>query len=112
MAEAPRTRITREPRRRSLGMASLGGVGRVYPIGDVSTTGAFLETDQPVEPGERLDMTLHLDSGATARVSAEVVRVQHPGWGRTAGVGVAFVDFEANAIDVLADWAGSDRKGR
>jgi CheY-like chemotaxis protein len=90
-------------RRRWCGRACLLEQARTDPRGgegsqifwylrDVSSTGAFVETEAPLPLGSRLELSLDID-GQPVRVSAEVVRVQEPGWGRPGGVGVRFVDF-------------------
>lgn len=67
---------------------------------DVSTTGAFLETEAPLPIGSRVDLVLDI-AGATVRVTGRVVRVQEPSWGLTGGVGVAFLDAEPTAATAL-----------
>jgi DNA-binding NarL/FixJ family response regulator len=99
-------------RRRPLGRAYLtapaaadGAAGaraaeNVWDIRDMSTSGAFLETQGPMEVGAMLD--LYLDFGRSqARVQAQAVRVQVPDWGLMGGVGIAFRDFDAGSREQL-----------
>jgi uncharacterized protein (TIGR02266 family) len=69
--------------------------------------GLFLATDQPLPPGSRLVLDLHLvDRRFSFRVQAEVVSV-HPGNNRTAaGLGVRFVDLTYDQKAVLYDLVG------
>jgi CheY-like chemotaxis protein len=109
----------RSARRRSSAQACLldpprkGGSGSersqlFWYVRDLSATGAFLETESPIPVGTRFDLSLDLD-GLEARVTAEVVRVQEPGWGRTGGVGVRFVAFGQEARERLREHvAGAD----
>ena len=41
------------------------------------------------DPGQLLDLDLTLDDGARVRVTAKIVRVQHPHGGKVGGVGAA-----------------------
>jgi CheY-like chemotaxis protein len=68
---------------------------------DVSATGAFLETSSPLPLGLHLGLSL-LVGPARIHVSAEVVRVQQPEWGHTAGIGVRFLGLGASSRDALA----------
>jgi CheY-like chemotaxis protein len=72
----------------------------VWDIRDMSTTGAFLETQGPIEVGATLDLCL--DFGRSqARVQAQAVRVQLPDWGLVGGVGIAFRDFDTGSRERL-----------
>jgi CheY-like chemotaxis protein len=94
-------RPQRELRRRPGARASLvdpgaapGAGGEIFwYVRDLSASGAFLETESPIPPGTRLELALELGSERLA-VSALVIRVQEPAWGRTPGVGIRFVELD------------------
>lgn len=67
---------------------------------DISTTGAFLETESPLPVGSRLALALEL-AGITVHVDAEVIRVQEPTWGTAGGIGVTFCDCDATTRAAL-----------
>jgi DNA-binding response OmpR family regulator len=107
----------RPPRRRHVGRAcpvDAASEGEHVPqvlwlLRDVSTTGAFLDTDAPVPVGTKLQLALEL--GPTRiRVQAEVVRVQEPAWGRSGGIGVTFADLSPDGRALLDAFvaAGAD----
>lgn len=110
----------RRPRRRLGGHASVMDLGSggdapagdlaqcVWYARDVSPTGAFLETESPIAVGTVLDLALDL-AGRTARVRAEVVRVQEPDWGRAGGVGVSFVDLDQGSREMLEAYVTTGR---
>jgi CheY-like chemotaxis protein len=76
------------------------GAGSVWDIRDMSMSGAFLETQGPIEVGEMLDLCL--DFGRSqARVQAQTVRLQMPDWGLAGGVGIAFRDFDTGSREEL-----------
>jgi len=101
MAKRAHGSAPRAPRRRPGGRSQVLSVGQgtsppsaqspqiAWYVRDVSTTGAFIETESPIPVGSILDMELELGA-ETVRVKARVVRIQEPLWGRAAGVGVAF----------------------
>jgi len=89
-------------RRRSLGTASSDRPEQTLRIADISLTGALLETFGEIPENQVLDLDLALENGAHVRVTAEVVRMQYPQWGRVGGVGVRFVRFEGDSKAVLA----------
>ncbi len=62
----------------------------VWYVRDLSATGAFLETETPLPIGANLELLIEL-GGKSARLTAEVVRVQVPSWEYSGGVGVSFV---------------------
>jgi len=105
-AQAPQ--VARRRRRESLGSACAVGPKRVLRIGDISLSGAFLETYGEMPEGQMLDLDLTLDDGARVRVTAKVVRVQHPQWGRIGGIGVAFLKFEGDSRAALERYLDSD----
>jgi len=102
----------RSPRRRPggrvclLGMENpVDGFASAHPqllwyARDVSTTGAFLETESPLPVGTKLDLAIEIGN-IRIRVKAEVVRVQSPGWGCGGGVGVRFTDYGDSSREVL-----------
>ena len=63
----------------------------VWYVRDLSANGAFLETETPLPIGTNLELLFEL-GGESARLTAEVVRVQVPSWEHSGGVGVSFVD--------------------
>lgn len=90
------------------GPASAEGAARwdshlVWFVRDLSVSGAFLETEAPLPIGTHLELALELGREVVT-VSAEVVRVQEPGWGRSAGTAVAFVDLSETARSRLESW--------
>ena len=112
----------RAPRRRPGGRACLldpGPLGTapqrqtpqlVWHMRDVSTSGAFLETESPMPIGRRLDLTLEI-GGRRVHVRSEVVRVQDPAWGREPGVGITFVDLAPDVrlqVEAYVDEGGDD----
>ena len=78
--------------------------GRTLRIADISVTGALLETFGEIPEGQLLDLDLALDNGAHVRVTASVVRIQHPQWGRVGGVGVQFIRFEGESQSILEEF--------
>jgi CheY-like chemotaxis protein len=85
------------------GAAPARAAENVWDIGDMSTSGAFLETHGPMEVGAMLD--LYLDFGRSqARVKAQAVRVQAPDWGLMGGVGIAFRDFDTSSREQLVSY--------
>ena len=73
---------------------------------DISTSGAFLETDSPISVGSKVDMSLEIGA-ATIRVTATVERTQEPSWGRAAGIGVSFNDFGPAARESVEAYVSS-----
>ena len=94
--------------RRSLGTACTVGPGRNLRIADISVTGALLETFGEIPEGQLLDLDLALENGRLVRVSAKVVRIQHPQWGRVGGVGVQFVRLDGEARSILEEFLETD----
>ena len=77
---------------------------------DVSTTGAFLETESPLPVGCSLQLALDV-GGTTVHVKGRVVRVQEPSWGHVGGVGVSFFDSGPTvraALDLFVSEGGAD----
>jgi hypothetical protein len=101
-ASARPNQVARRRRRGTLGTAYLAGPRRVLKIADISMSGALLESYGEIPEGQLLDLDLALEDGSRVRVSARVTRNQHPQWGRTGGVGVAFLHFEGDSRDHLA----------
>lgn len=100
--------VARRRRRPSLGNAYLSAPRRVLKIADISLSGAFLETYGELPERQMLEIDLMLEDGSRAKVTAKVVRVQHPQWGRVGGVGVTFVRFEGDAREALARYIDAD----
>jgi len=100
--------VARRRRRPTLGTAYLAGPRRVLKISDISMTGALLESFGEIPEGQLLDLDLALEDGSRVRVTAKVARNQHPQWGRTGGVGVAFLRFEGDSREHLARYIDSD----
>jgi hypothetical protein len=93
--------------RRSLGTACSVGAGRTLRIADISLTGALLETYGEIPEGQLLDLDLTLENGRRIQVTAKVVRIQHPQWGRVGGVGVEFIRFEGESRSTLEEFLES-----
>jgi CheY-like chemotaxis protein len=64
-----------------------------WEIADISRSGAFLHTEGPLPIGTRRGLVLEVGDVELA-VTAEVVRVQPPAWGRIPGIGVRFLDLD------------------
>jgi len=73
-----------------------------WDIGNVSVTGAFLETKGPIPVNTELHLALDLGMGV-GHVKAEVVRVQQPSWEASGGVGIVFKEFGPGTQQLLAD---------
>jgi len=107
---------TRAPRRRPGGRVSLLGVDDqidtpegespqlMWYARDVSTTGAFLETESPLPIGSRLDLFIEIGC-IRIRVKAVVVRIQEPTWQHGGGIGVEFFEYGDSARQTLATYA-------
>ena len=87
--------------RRSLGTACSVHPGGTLRIADISLTGALLETFGEIPENQMLELDLALDN---VRVTARVVRIQHPQWGRVGGVGVQFIRFEGESRSILEEF--------
>ena len=72
----------------------------LWYVRDLSSSGAFLETETPLPLRSRLELALPVGS-SDVRVTAEVVRVQQPSWERPGGVGVRFIDSPPAVEDLL-----------
>jgi len=105
---ARRPTLTRRRRKRSIGEAWLDRPMKPYLIENISASGAFLQTDRPINKGEILPLELALDDGSRILVTAEVVRIQAPDWGPVGGVGVAFREFHERSLEILEKWVGSE----
>jgi CheY-like chemotaxis protein len=101
----------RPGRRRSNGVARVldtkatveerEGVSQMeWEIGNLSATGAFLETPGPVPLGTQLNLILQLGA-SEVQVQARVVRVQDPGWYQPGGVGIEFEALRPGARQAL-----------
>ena len=91
-------------KRRLLGTAASDRPGQKLRIADISMSGALLETFGEIPENQVLDLNLALENGRTISVTAKVVRIQYPQWGRVGGVGVAFTHFSGDARQVLASY--------
>jgi hypothetical protein len=92
--------------RRSLGTACSVRSGQRLRIADISLTGALLETFGEIPEHQLLDLDLELESGRSVRVTAKVVRIQYPQWGKVGGVGVQFTRFVGDSQAVLEEYLG------
>ena len=63
-------------------------------VSNVSRTGVFIRTDEPLEVGTRVNLrfTVILDELETIEGQGEVVRVVKPGADEPAGMGVVFTE--------------------
>lgn len=95
--------------RRSLGTACSARPGQPFRIVDISLTGALLETFGEIPEQQILDLDFALENGRRIRVTAKVVRIQHPQWGRVGGVGVVFTRFEGDSQAILERYLEFDR---
>ncbi len=107
--------LKRPPRRRPGGRVSLLGVNDqidtpngdspqfLWYARDVSTTGAFLETEFALPVGSKLDLFIEIGC-IRIRVKAVVVRVQQPSWEHGGGIGVEFFDYGDSARQALATY--------
>lgn len=95
--------------RRSLGIARSVRSGQTLRIADISVSGALLETFGEIPEHQLLDLNLTLANGRSCRVTAKVVRIQYPQWGRVGGVGVAFTRFTGDSQAVLEQYVDDDR---
>ena len=90
--------------RRTLGTACSARSGQILRIADISLTGALLETFGEIPEHQLLDLDLTLENGRGIRVTAKVVRIQYPQWGRVGGVGIVFTRFEGDSQAILAEY--------
>lgn len=77
---------------------------------DLSSTGAFLETEFPLPLGSKLALAIEIGH-MRLRVGAQVVRVQEPRWGESTGIGVHFTDcsqLTRDAIHAYVSQGGPD----
>jgi hypothetical protein len=95
-------------KRRSLGIASSDRPGQMLRIADISVTGALLETFGEIPHDQILELNLTLENGRSIGVTAKVVRIQYPQWGRIGGVGVAFTHFAGDALQVLEKYVNDE----
>ncbi len=106
------THVARCRRRKSLGSARATLPQETHRIADISVSGALLETTRPIPIGRSLDLDLVLDHEAVAHVTAEVVRIQEPAWGRVGGVGVAFRSYGGDSHEVIERYVEADPDAR
>lgn len=100
--------VARRRRRPYLGTAYLSNPRRAVRISDISMSGALLETFGEIAENQLLDLGLVLEGGARIRVTARVVRTQHPQWGRVGGIGVEFLGFEGDSRELLSSYIDGD----
>ena len=98
-------------RRRALGTAHSVRPEQTLRIADISLTGALLESFGEIPEHQVLDLELALDNGARVHVTAEVVRIQYPQWGRVGGVGVRFIRFAGDSRAILERYLTADPGG-
>jgi len=98
-------------RRRALGTAYSARPEQTLRIADISLTGALLESFGEIPEHQVLDLELALDNGACIHVTAEVVRVQYPQWGRVGGVGVRFIRFGGDSKAILERFLTAESGG-
>ena len=75
---------------------------------DLSTAGAFLETQGPIAPRTPLELVLELE-GEHRAIEATVVREQPPSWAGPGGVGVRFGSLDASTRLALGRLVGEAR---
>jgi hypothetical protein len=98
-------------RRRSVGTACSVRPGQTLRIADISVTGALLETYGEIPENQVLDLELTLENGSRIQVTAKVVRIQYPQWGRVGGVGVVFTRFAGESRALLERYIDADPSG-
>lgn len=62
-----------------------------WQLRDLSSSGAFIETESPISVGTELALIVELE-GRRLPLRAQVARVQEPSWAGPGGIGVAFFD--------------------
>jgi hypothetical protein len=95
-------------KRRAVGIACSDRPGQTLRIADISVTGALLETFGEIPQDQILELNLTLENGRSIGVTAKVVRIQYPQWGRVGGVGVAFTHFAGDARQVLESYVDDE----
>ena len=97
--------VARRVRRRTLGRAIREDpvAESAWSIRDVSISGAFLETNAPIPVGSELELALVFGT-AVIHVTAQVIRIQEPGWGQVGGVGIEFTRFRGDAEQFLESY--------
>jgi hypothetical protein len=95
-------------KRRSLGSACSDRPGQTLRIADISVTGALLETFGEIPEDQMLELNLTLENGRTIEVTAKVVRIQYPQWGRVGGVGVEFTHFAGDSLQILERYVNDE----
>jgi len=103
-----RKMVARRRRRRTLGVAQTAGPPSTLNIADISASGALLETEGELPFGQLLSLNIELENGAAAWVTAKVVRVQQPDWGKVGGVGVKFTNFDGRSEEIIRDYTGAE----
>jgi hypothetical protein len=109
VSESKKPFVKRRRRRRSLGSAKLQEPKKAFHIINISVTGAFLETDEPLREGQLLDIDLELENDTTAKVSGKVVRIQLPSWGKTGGAGLEFTNLTPQSKKIIEEYVEVDQ---
>lgn len=86
-----------KPRVEFQGQAELhhGGRQRFCDIADLSTKGVFLKTDEKLNEGERVELTINL-SGSSTRLAIELLGVVERV--DSDGVGIRFIEMELDSF--------------
>jgi len=74
-----------------------------WDLYDVSATGAFIETRGPLRVGAVLELEI-IFGKQVVRTRAEVMRVQEPSWMHVGGVGVRFIELDAEGQRLIEDF--------
>jgi cellulose synthase (UDP-forming) len=106
---AGRVRHRREAHRFPVSLEAACSLNETLPphhparVTDLNPFGLAMETAAPLRVGQRLRLTLLLDSGPLGMVGA-VARVEPPADGRPASVGVRFDELDQEARDAIRRW--------
>ena len=95
-------------RRRTLGTACSAKPEQKFRISDISMSGALLETFGEIPEHMVFDLAITLEDGTKVDVTAEVVRIQYPQWGRVGGAGVKFLRFDGDSQLALRRYLEAD----
>lgn len=74
-----------------------------WDLYDVSSGGAFIETRGPLRIGSVLELEI-IFGKEVVRTRAEVMRVQEPSWMHVGGVGVRFLEIDAEGQRLIDDF--------
>ena len=81
-----------------------------WRVRNLSTGGAFIETNGPLARGQVLSLELSV-GGEKIEIDAEAVRVQEPTWLYPGGIGVRFLDLGDGEREVIAKVVAVVRAG-